>query len=199
MTTRMSTAQFKQLTSKKEAPLLSMKNPLCVIGIDPGEQTGVARFDRFNNRIGAVHVFDFWDAYDWVMTHPKESTIVVVENGALNNFSFHRADLRVREDLIARTGKSDADIERKAQSRADRNVGMNNRESTLLMRGIARSGYAVLQVRPQKTKWTQQECKLITSYPHTTNSHERDAIRLAWDYKHLVAVRTLEYRLGQVL
>lgn len=195
----MSIKEFKNLTDTKKAPLLEMKHPICVVGIDPGEQTGVARYDKFNCKIGAVHTFDFWDAYSWILTHPIESTIVVVENGSLNKTSYHRADLRVREDLIARTGQSNLDIERKAQDRASRNVGSNNRESVLLMRGIARAGFAVLQVRPQKTKWDKNECAAITGYLHTTNSHTRDAIRLAWDHKHLVALRQLEYRLGQVI
>lgn len=194
---KMTAKQFAELLKDRNRPIQRI-NPACIIAIDPGTQTGVARFSKFNTGI-ITHTFDFWEAFFFVNEHPKESTVVICENGGLVNYSFQRADLKARAKMIEKDGVSIPEVERLAQDRASRNIGAANEQAKLLISGIARAGFFILQVKPQKHKWSHEDQERFTGITKHHNQHVRDAIRMVYDYKYILAAKNLEARLGQVL
>lgn len=194
---RMTAKEFNALLKNRNRPVVRMQ-PACIIGIDPGTETGVCVINKFNDNL-VTKTLDFWEAYFFVTEQPKETTLVICENGGLIAHSFNRADLKVRERLIAETGQGNETAERHAQDRASRNIGAANQEAKLLISGLARSGFFVLQVKPAKQKWSHQDQVDFTGITARHNQHVRDAIRLAWEHRHIFRVRNLEARLGQVL
>jgi hypothetical protein len=132
-----------------------------VIGIDPGVETGVAVWQAEIKRFIALETLDFWRTFTYLSTFPKDSTKVVVENPALNNFSYARHK---------QTGKDGLKIAR--------NSGGNCREAELLIEGLKRDGYDVMEIKPTRRKWTAEQLKRYTGYEGRTNQHVRDAMAL---------------------
>lgn len=64
-------------------------------------------------------------------------------------------------------------------SKIARNVGQVTREAQLLVEGLKRLGYTVVEVKPQGKK-NQAEFKRITGWQKRTNAHERDAGMMAF-------------------
>jgi hypothetical protein len=65
------------------------------------------------------------------------------------------------------------------------NTGGVQREAQLLAEAIRRLGFEVVQVPPiRKAKWTDEEFQLATGSHQSSNSHEKDAVRLAFHYKN---------------
>ena len=141
-----------------------------VVGIDPGEHTGVAVYDRDYKQFLAVRTMDFWTAFEFVTANYEASeTLLVIENGSLNKFT----NRQYTEDKSSATGE-----------RISRNVGMNNRESDLLIEGLRRQGFEVREFKPisGNGKWSPDQARRYTGYTGRTNEHVRDAMRLAFIY-----------------
>ena len=192
---------IKAKPKPEESPLLEVK-PDRLIAIDPGDSTAYAVIEKVGNTIkgfGIKGTTDFWGCYELIKEFPVESTLLIIENGGLVKHSFHRADLKAREQMIKTQGYSDENRERLAQDRMSRNVGKANAEADLLIKGFERLGFHLLQVKPAKQKWSAEDLAAHTGYDERTNQHVRDAMRMVWENKRLLHAPSVIYRKGMVL
>lgn len=196
-TLRLTKTQLTDLQANRQAATRTL-TPLCICSVDPGDQTGVARYTKTGGFV-ELKTLDFWTCYDYVLKNCEvTSTILVLEQGGLNKPVFNRADDRVIESFI-RQGRSitsrEKEIARSAQNRAAVNVGQSNEQAELLLKGFRRLGFFVVTVRPQKTKWNRDDLFRYTGWEAPTNQHVRDAMRLAYDKRSLLFAPTIEYKI----
>ncbi len=146
-----------------------------VVGVDPGTKTGLAVFDRESRALITLQTTDFWGAYEAIRKMPVDEVSVRVE--------VHRYCPTFRERK--RGAGSVGTLDRMA-----RNVGQVTREATLLVEGLRRCGYSVVEVRPQGKikgddgKYDAEEDRAqflrLTGWQGQTSQHARDAGRIAW-------------------
>jgi hypothetical protein len=137
------------------------------IGIDPGEETGVAVYDRKEKRIVQVYTSNFWELYTTaknVWKNDFDDAILVIETPK-------RTGLYERYNV-----KQGPALREKIASDA----GSNAREADLLATGLERLGFTVRRVKPTNSKWDAKKLKMVTGIEHRTNQHVRDAIQLCW-------------------
>lgn len=151
-----------------------------ILGIDPGAHTGLALFDATTQRWLTVREVDFWQAFEFVTREAwpadgweftKQNLLIVIEAGGLNSPTFHTA------------------ANWAAQNKTSQRVGGANREADLLANGLTRHGWQVVRVRPTSRKWSAADARTETGYTGRTNEHTRDAMKLAWQNKHLKLMR----------
>lgn len=181
--------------------------PRAIIGIDPGDNTGLAKLVRNDEakarvEFRTVATYDFWSAYDYITkNYDPAFLLLVIEQGGLNMPIFRRVDDRMREAHIAKGLKVGAKEEssfRRAQDRAAQNVGQANEQALLLIKGLQRLGYYVITVRPVGNKykaWTADVVKEVTGYEGSTNPHTRVATCLAWEYRHLLLSKNVSIKI----
>ena len=143
------------------------------IGIDPGVNMGFCLYDKTARKIVKLDTLEFWelfDALDEIKQYiAPQNIIFYIENSALNKPTFV---------------KLGGDTQKKVQ-KISRNVGSNQRESTLLIEGIRRYGFTVIEVKPtgvrgQKRKWDESFFKKVTGYAGRSSQHARDAAMLVY-------------------
>lgn len=144
-----------------------------LIGLDPGINTGFCLYDKISKQIVKLDTLGFWDLFDaledvkvWI---GQEHVTFYIENSALNKPTFV---------------KGGGDTQKKMQ-KISRNVGSNQRESTLLIEGIRRYGFHVIEVKPTgsrgvKRKWSEETFVKITGYKGRSSQHARDAAMLVF-------------------
>ena len=151
--------------------------PALIVGLDPGEQTGVAAYDPTEGRLKYCTSLGFWAMVRWFETElgpikpldglaPGPVVIVVIEDARkLPIYGRHGAVRGARRDKLAR------------------NVGRIDRDTGLWVEYLSRRGYQVLLARPSRAqqKWSTETFKKITRYQGRTNQHGRDAARLSWE------------------
>ena len=147
-----------------------------LVGLDPGEETGVAVCDPKAERLKYVMSQSFWVVVSLFETElgpetpsdgssPGPVVLVIIEDArALPIYGRHGKVRGARWDKLAR------------------NVGRVDRETQLWVEYLARRGYRVLLARPSRgqEKWDAATFKRITRYQGRTNQHGRDAARLVW-------------------
>lgn len=164
-----------------EKKTISMKQkvkPDRVIGIDPdADKSGVAFLDVAARKL-ACETSKFCDLVDYLkflkdVENEKESYIVIIEGGWLNQGNWH---------LPASCSKSKA----AAQGRS---VGMNHQTGILIAEMCAHLHIPFEVVKPLQKIWqgrdrkiTHDELAAITGIKRRTNQEERDAALLAWWY-----------------
>jgi hypothetical protein len=139
-----------------------------VIGIDPGEHTGVAVYSREARRLVTVETMDFWAAHDYVLSLSPNRVEVVVE--VPGTFLYN-----------AQTASNAAMQSRPARDRKAVNVGGVRMMGELLARRFESKGFVIRRVQPARAKkWDAAQFRRYTGWGQRTNSHERDAARLAF-------------------
>jgi hypothetical protein len=142
------------------------------IGVDPGENNGVALYATGIQ----VQLFTmtFWELILFIQKIKKmvtdgEKVLWVVENPMLNNFMY---DARTR-------GQS-----QQAALKIARNVGMNHGDTKRILERIRMLGMEVQEVRPNNRdpKWSGDYFNRIIRTPMRCNQHERDAAKLISRY-----------------
>ena len=150
--------------------------PALIVGLDPGEQTGVAAYDPRARRLRFCTSMSFWKAVQWFNTAlgpiepidglaPGPVVLVVIEDARkLPVYGRHDKVRGRRRDRLAR------------------NIGGIDRDTGLWVEYLKRRGYRVLLVRPSRAqqKWSAERFKKITRYQGRTSQHGRDAARLVW-------------------
>ena len=150
--------------------------PALIVGLDPGEQTGVAAYDPTARRLKYCTSLGFWAMVRWFETElgPIESVdglapgpvlLVVIEDARkLPIYGRHRAVRGARRDKLAR------------------NVGRIDRDTQLWVEYLTMRGYQVVRSVPAAgdEKWLAETFKQITRWRGRTNQHGRDAARLVW-------------------
>jgi len=143
------------------------------IGLDPGVNTGFCLYDKTAKKIVKLDTLEFWelfDALDEIKQYIAPQLLTFhIENSALNKPTFVKAG---------------GDTQKKVQ-KISRNVGSNQRESTLLIEGIRRYGFSVIEVKPtgirgQKRKWDESFFQKVTGYTGRSSQHARDAAMLVY-------------------
>lgn len=140
-----------------------------VIGIDPGVTTGIAEWDRTEQRFVTVGSAGILEAMDSVAQAHKAGTLHAV----------------VFEDARLRTwfGTSDARQERSGAGIRE-GVGSVKRDCQIWADFLGRLGVPFKSVKPSKggTKWPAEKFALLTGWTGRTNEHGRDAAVLALLY-----------------
>ena len=138
-------------------------NKNLVVGVDAGCSTGLAVYDINLKQITETKTTDFFGAITFIKTLPKDQTKIIVE--VPSDFIYARNDFqsgKVRDKMAI-------------------NIGAVRRESQLLAEACRRCGYAVSEVLPVRAaKWTAEQIKRYLGIEGRTNSHIRDACRLAF-------------------
>lgn len=157
-----------------------------VIGIDPGQQTGVAY--ALNGVIKAHDTLDFYACIQKMFEirgykSEYDKIIVFMEDPNLNKPTFLPKDMKA--DIFRRPspcldGKplESQDSSLRIAMRKAQNVGMNKKEASLMMTFLQKMGFEVRTIRPQSKKLSADEVQRLTGYTKSTNQHTRDAIML---------------------
>lgn len=145
------------------------------IGIDPGENMGVALYDKSKGL--RLYTFNFWQLADFienkvVPAYKTEATYLphfYVENPNLNGFIY-------RQRL---NNKNLNEALRMAQ-----NVGMNKADAKRIIELIRKHGLIVEEIRPMSSsqKWTADFFTKLYGQAISTNQHVRDAAKLISRY-----------------
>lgn len=140
--------------------------PALVVGIDPGVDCGWATYDVIHGELTEARTTTFWEVIKRAQELDPRCVLFVVEDPAQNRPVFsHDEQTAPRRERIAQ------------------NVGQNKREATLLIEGLHRLGFCVVQVRPAAQKWSSNMFRGITGYDRRVSQHTRDAARLSWGVK----------------
>lgn len=133
-----------------------------IVGIDPGQHTGVAIYDRVSKE-WVLRTEDFWSAYDILKTFSRETTLIVIETP--RKFMYARNDKFTGPDV---------------RNRMSSDMGGNRREAELLAARFESLGFTVNWIVPAGSKWCAKTLKRYTGITARTNEHVRDAVRLAF-------------------
>ncbi len=142
-----------------------------LVGLDPGEQTGLALYDPMAGRLRFCTSMSFWKAVQWFGTVAGPVAVVVIEDARkLPVYGRHRAVRGARRDKLAR------------------NIGRIDRDTQLWLEYLTGRGYRVVLSHPsaRQQKWSAQTFRQITRYQGRTNEHARDAAQLVWGRSGLV-------------
>jgi hypothetical protein len=146
-----------------------------VVGIDPGQHTGCAMYNRVSGTLREVFTADFWRVRQYVLTLPADQTLVVIEWPAGNAVTF-RGKGKSRQNR----GETAA-----TREKSSRDVGGNMREAELLARGLEEAGYTVVRKTPTKGSQTKLDAptfERVTGWTARTNEHGRDAGMLCFQH-----------------
>lgn len=164
----------KELLSEEQIRYLKWghdQSHIYLIGLDPGKSTGFCLYDKTAKIIIKLCTLEFWEIFDIeaeIWKHVAKGKIsFVIENSSLNKPTFAKA----------------GDGKELTRQKISRNVGMNQRESVLLIEGIRRLGYEVKEVTPSKKsaytgKITVPMFKAMTGWKGSSSQHARDAAML---------------------
>lgn len=146
-----------------------------LIGLDPGKSTGFCLYDKSMKKIMKLCTLDFWQIFDFV----KELELIFSTMNFKGKLSFVIENSSLNKPTFAKAG----DGKELSRQKISRNVGMNQRESVLLIEGIRRLGYEVKEVTPSKKsaykgKITVPMFKAMTGWKGTSSQHARDAAML---------------------
>ncbi|MEM6782223.1 MAG: hypothetical protein AAF624_00620 [Bacteroidota bacterium] len=161
--------------------------PLHLIGLDPGETTGLAVYELRSKQLVACesgHFFDVQDrladyaaspqhldrmlsgglanlAQDWW----RVAAVVIEDNRGLPVYARHDRQRGRKRDAIAR------------------NVGRVDRDVTLWVEWLRRRDFVVALREPIRgAKWDTETLQRLTGWTTPTNEHARDAARLVWGW-----------------
>ena len=138
-----------------------------LIGIDPGQSTGLAVLDPDHRHVLSVYTFTFWEAYEFVTNgFTPGKTLVVIEDGG----------------LVSHIWSAKTVTTKRAAMEAGRRIGRNNQDARRLIEGLRKAGFPVLANKPRRTKRTAAQVKELTGFTGKTNEHTRDAIMAAMPY-----------------
>jgi len=132
------------------------------VGVDPGQNVGVAIYDTFERRIDQTRTFTPGEFILWAWDISTDAFQFVVEDCRLIKITGRRID--------GETGVND----RKGQ-----NVGMVKGVTGVIIEFLRLRGFTVATVKPRRKKDAEQ-LKRETGLETRTNQHVRDAIDLCW-------------------
>jgi len=136
-----------------------------LIGVDPGNNTGVCLYRRSDNQF-EIHTVPPWNFIDlvspWIDDKGSESFHCIMEDPRQNPPVFNR------------------NVKRAVLHKIAQNVGSNKRDTDWLEYYINELSVSLTLIKPTDSKWTSKTLKAITGYSKQTNEHTRDAIRLVY-------------------
>jgi hypothetical protein len=163
MTEKLSIKQYRQeMGIQPNAPTSVPSRRRYTVGVDPGQNVGVAIYDTFERRIIETRTLTPGEFILWVWDVSTDAFQFVVEDCRLIKITGRRKE--------GETGVND----RKGQ-----NVGMVKGVTGVIIEFLQLRGFAVVGVRPRRKKDADQ-LKRETGIETRTNQHVRDAIDLCW-------------------
>ena len=146
------------------------------IGIDAGQKTGVAVWDR--KQFVSIETTDFWGAIGVIAgwLDSDNDIIVVVEDPSQNKPVFK---------IVAVYGFTKGNHQSKlaAAAKVAQSVGGVKRESELIIEYCIQNNIKVIPVKPTKksmTKLSKEAFEKITGYSGRTSEHGRDSAMLIY-------------------
>lgn len=168
--TKVTRRQMKEATASPVVPATASSHQYA-IGIDPGQNTGFAVYDRKNNRLVDAQTLDFWRCY-WhiINTYPPGSCRIYVEY--TKHLKIHQRHYAAARAIQQKNGKGGQGTLRKILVDVGKVLG----ETDLLIQGLRLAGYHVEEAGvASKDTWTPVFFKAITRYEHEVSQHARDA------------------------
>ena len=139
--------------------------PQLLVGIDPGEHTGVAQFDHLDAQPELqLQTLDFW------------ATVRLLEQLALTEK--HRAHIYIEDPNQHRSLYANKDSKTgEVRTKVAQNVGANKREAALLIKKCQALGLQLTTITPGDvlTKQSAEEFARLTGYTKRCSEHARDA------------------------
>lgn len=135
-----------------------------VLGIDPGVSCGFAVYSRTSQKLIRVETLTFWEAIEEVRLFAADWVKVVIEVADAAPVFWQRKGAAANQHTL---------------SKIARNVGQVTREAQLMVEGLRRYGYQVIEAKPLGKK-NAEDFKRLTKWTERTNQHERDAGILAF-------------------
>lgn len=167
--------QMKQATASPVVPA-GVSSHQFAIGIDPGQNTGLAVFDRQGKKLVDVQTLDFWRCY-WhiINTYTPSSCRIYVEY--TKHLKIHRRHFAAAKAAQDKYGKGGQGTLRKILLDVGKVLG----QTDLLIEGLRLAGYHVEEAGvADKDTWTPVFFKAITRYEHEVSQHARDAACMCW-------------------
>lgn len=165
-----------------------------VIGIDPGIENGVARWDPKEMEFIDIRALEFWELITFLAKHDPAHTLVICEDPSLN------APVWGAEKILATPGGH------KSLSRKAQNVGSNKRTANLIVEYLRLYRFAHVAKRPLKrvqipSHYKTKAGKLsgygfqeLTGCSWKCNEHERDAAMLVYNLPMLTYLAHIQNR-----
>lgn len=146
------------------------KVPPLLVGIDPGEHTGVAQFDHLAAQPEMLlQTLDFW------------ATVRLLETLAITEK--HRAHIYIEDPNEHRSLYANKDSKTgEVRTKVAQNVGANKREAALLIKKCEALGLQLTTIKPGDvlTKQSAEAFARLTGYTKRCSEHARDAALLIW-------------------
>ncbi|MEM1095316.1 MAG: hypothetical protein AAGJ10_12005 [Bacteroidota bacterium] len=142
-----------------------------VMGIDPGDTTGLALYSPEAHVLVEVTSGTFWAMAERVRrewTQGRLALVVIEDTRALPIYERH----------------NNKKLDRPRRDRLCRNVGRIDRDCALWAALCEETGIPYRLVKPIKGgKWSADTLRGVTGFSGRTNQHGRDAARLVWGVK----------------
>lgn len=139
-----------------------------LIGIDPGNNTGICLYDMKSKTVMSTITVRPWDVLEAI-------------DDELKLIGLGRSNVRIyMEDPRQNRPTFERDSNLRGMRKIAQNVGSNKRDADWLEAILKRSGFEVQLVKPTTTKWTPRDLKIFTGLSIKTNEHVRDAIKLVY-------------------
>lgn len=136
------------------------------IGIDPGENTGVAVWNSTDKVFEQLRTLSFWESIFFLIDYKRLkdnndiALNIVIEDVTQNKPTFERG------------------ANAKANTRISQNVGMNKNDCKRMIEFCEMQDLSILRIRPNKnsnTKLNQQSFENLTKCIIKGSQHSRDA------------------------
>lgn len=138
-----------------------------VVAVDPGASTGVAvRWPDDTKEAVATETLDFWKVYVRALRASSQDTLYIVE-------APHKTGL-THQRLV------DGQKALPSRLKIAQNAGGVQREAELLVEGLTRLGYDVVEHEPSTAKkWDHESLEgLVGEWNGPSNEHTRDALMM---------------------
>lgn len=156
-----------------------------LIGVDCGQQTGIALYDPENKTFLKMITTDFWGAWNlftdnkwWIkLGIGSDQVIFFVENPGEHKFMYKKERYHQA-------------TQRNTQEKLAFDAGGNCMQATLMIAGLRNEGFRVKAITPISSKQDAETFKRHTKYEGSTNQHVRDAGWLVYGVSWTGAMRT---------
>ncbi|MEM9996822.1 MAG: hypothetical protein AAF809_03900 [Bacteroidota bacterium] len=163
------------------------KRPLHLVGIDPGDVTGLAVYELRSKQLVTCesgHFFDVQDRLaDYAITPQHLDRMLSSGLANLAEDWWHVAAVVIEDSRgLPVYARHDRQRGRKRDAIV-RNVGRVDRDVTLWAEWLRRRGFLVALREPVRgAKWKADTLQQLTGWTTPTNEHARDAARLVWGW-----------------
>ncbi len=142
-----------------------------LIGIDPGQATGICLYNKITRKVEQVKTVSMIQAFE--------------EIEKLHSDGFQdKCKFIIEDPNKIRPTFSRGDMSQAAMNKISQNVGANKRDAKLLIEKCLSLGFEVEQIKPKsigkgkKRKWTHEEFVMYTGCTEHCSQHARDAAAL---------------------